>query len=113
LQVGQSLTQEALDNAKRQLLARGTFGANLADPESGVQIKAELIGDGAKVVIEVSENDVIRQFQISGSGPIKAEEIMAKLKPLEGQILNLPALQRKVGEIRQMYEDRGYQGYVS
>ena len=113
LQVGQSLTQEALDNAKRRLLSLGTFGAGQTDTESGVKITAEVRPEGAKVVIEVVENEIVKGFEIVGSGPIPATEIQAKLMPMKDQILSLPVLQRKVGEIRQMYEDKGYQGFVS
>ena len=112
LEVGQSVTQDLLDTAKRRLLALGNFGAG-PDPENGVRVKAEVTGDTAKIVIEVIENDVVKGFVVTGSGPIKPDEIVAKLKPMEGQILNLPTLQRKVSEIRTMYEDRGYQGFVS
>src|SRR5439155_1579208 len=69
--------------------------------------------DGAKVVIEVVENEVVKGFEITGSGPIPPTEILEKLKPLQGQILSLPTLQRKISDIRQMYEDRGYQGFIS
>ena len=112
LEIGQSVTQELLDSAKRRLLALGNFGAG-PDPENGVKVTAEVTGDTAKVVIEVVENDIVKSFEITGSGPIKPAEILEKLKPMEGAVLNLPTLQRKVSEIRQMYEDRGYQGFVS
>ena len=75
-------------------------------------VAAEVRDGEARIVITVVENEMIRGFEITGSGPIPPVEILKVVEPLKG-ILNSHALQRKVGEIRALYEDRGYQGFVS
>lgn len=114
LKVGDSATQTALDEAKRRLLATGNFGTHFPeDPEKGVQIRAEIGPEGAKVVIEVDENDVVRGINLTGTGPIPAADILALLQTKVGFVLNLPTLANDVSRIRQLYEARGYQAFVS
>src|SRR5438270_649276 len=57
LKIGDPATQEGLDRAKRLLLQMGNFGQRLAEPTDGVKVRAEVTEEGAKVVIEVDEND--------------------------------------------------------
>jgi len=114
LRVGDPLTQTALDEAKRRLLATGNFGTHFPDePEKGVQIRAEISGEGAKVVIEVDENDVVRGFNLTGTGPIPAADILALLQTKAGFVLNLPTLASDVRRIQQHYETKGYQAFIS
>ena len=113
LKPGEKLTQERLFEAKRRILATGNFGGWAKDPDDGVKVQAEVTGGEARIVITVIENEVVRGFEITGSGPIPPEEVLRIVEPLKHSVLNLNVLQRKVGEIRAIYEDRGFQGFVT
>ncbi len=115
LKIGDPLTQASLDEAKRRLVATGNFGANKPDPSEGINIRADIdqVQNTAKVVIDVSENDRIQGINITGSGPIPPAVILSKISTSVGSVLNLPALQRDVTTIRNMYEEKGYQAFVS
>ncbi len=112
LVAGETLAQDRLFHAKKRILATGYFGAGLMDQDAGVKVEAEVTEANARIVITVVENEVVRGFEITGSGPIPPVDILKVLEPLKG-ILNLHTLQRKVGEIRALYEGAGYQGFVN
>ncbi len=112
LKVGDPLTQDLLDKAKRQLLQTGNYGGHKTDPNDGIVIKAEIEENNAKVVIEVDENDVVRGIQITGSGPIPVKTIQNLLSTKEGLVLNMPTLQQDVVKIRNIYDEKGYQAFV-
>src|SRR5205823_4260619 len=67
LKIGDSLTQQSIDEARRQIMAMGFWGARLAEPTDGVKVKAEVNEGTAKVVVEVDENDKVNKIVISGT----------------------------------------------
>lgn len=115
LKVGDPVTQANLDEAKRKLLQTGNFGMHKTNPNDGVTIKSEFMEKekSAKVVVDVDENDKILGITISGSGPIKPDVVQSKMATKVGDVLNLPLLQRDVETIQKLYDEKGYQAFVS
>ncbi len=115
LKIGDPLTQPALDEAKRKLLQTGNFGIHKSNPNDGVIVKAEINEKEktAKVVMDVDENDKITGITITGSGPILPDTIISKMSTKQGNVLNLPMLQRDVEMIQKMYDEKGFQAFVS
>ena len=112
LKVGDPITQASLDEAKRRLLMTQNFGArHPEDPDGGVRITADVGPDGAKVTIEVDENDKVRGINITGTGPIPVAEIRALMQTKEGMILNTGWLIADTERISKYYQDKGYQPY--
>ncbi|HXG23632.1 MAG TPA: BamA/TamA family outer membrane protein [Chthonomonadales bacterium] len=114
LKIGDPLTQAKLDEAKRNLLQTYLFGRHHPDnPEEGVKIRAEITQEGAKVVIEVDENDLIRGINLTGTGPISPATVLEQLQTKEGRVLNIATLNADVDRIQRLYESRGYTAVVS
>jgi outer membrane protein insertion porin family len=114
LKVGDLLTQAKLDQAQQNLLSTQYFGLHKQDnPADAVKITAEIIGESAKVVITVDENDLISGITIRGSGPIKPEEILPLLQTKTGNVLHVGTLRNDFDRITRLYESKGYQAFVS
>jgi outer membrane protein assembly factor BamA len=113
LEIGAPATDSALRNAKLNLLSTGLFGMRKRDPAEGVTVAMRVQKGEAVITMEVDENPVIRGFDIAGSGPIPQREILKVLKPLQGAVARTSQLLRVTRDIRQMLEDRGYQGFVT
>jgi outer membrane protein insertion porin family len=116
LKVGQPVTKADLDQAVRNLIASGNFGGSRPEePEKAVIVTADVDAttNTAKVTIEVDENQLIREFNISGSGPIKVAEVRAVLQSQTGLILNLNTLRNDIAAIQKLYSDKGYQAVVN
>ncbi|HSV75117.1 MAG TPA: BamA/TamA family outer membrane protein [Chthonomonadales bacterium] len=112
LNVGDPITQASLDEAKRRLLMTQNFGArDPEDPDGGVRITADVGPEGARVRIEVDENDMVRGINITGTGPIPVAEIRALLQTREGMVLNSGWVIADLERIREYYRTRGYQPY--
>jgi hypothetical protein len=114
LRVGQSATPKALEQASRNLVATGNFGArHIDDPEKAVQIKAEVAPgtNEAKVLIEVDENDVVKGFNVT-SGPMPPKDVLALLQTRVDRVLNLNTLRGDVERIQNYYKDKGHLAFV-
>lgn len=115
LKIGQPVTKADLDQAVRNLIATGNFGArHLDEPEKAVIVKADVDAatNTAKVTIEVDENDVVKEFNISGSGPIKTADVRNVIQTKPGLILNLNTIRTDIAAIQKFYSDKGYKASV-
>lgn len=117
LKVGDPARQEVLDSARIALLNTGNFGARSAEhPEDAVKIRTTDLNEArneVKVVIEVQENDVVQGFNIMGTGPIPAKDVVAQLQTKKGFVLNLNTLRQDVERIQKYYDSKGYLVTVS
>jgi outer membrane protein insertion porin family len=115
LKVGEPVTKAVLDQAVRNLISTGNFGAkHLDEPEKAVIISADVDAttNTAKVTIEVDENDVVNNFNITGSGPIKTQEVLSVIQTKPGLILNLNTIRTDIASIQKLYTDKGYKAQV-
>jgi outer membrane protein assembly factor BamA len=79
LKVGGPLTKTLLDQAVRNLVSTGLYGArHLDEPEKAVIISARVdpATNTASVTIDVEENEIVRNFNITGSGPLHSREVI-------------------------------------
>src|ERR1041385_1633657 len=113
LKIGDPLTQQALDEAKRKIMQMGFWGSSLVDPTDAIKIRAEISEMTAKVVIEVVENDQVKRINITGNQPVPEAVIRGLIKTELNRVLHLPTLTQDVARIKAYYEEKGYQAYVS
>ena len=110
--IGDPCNEQTLDEMKLNLTETGNFGIqhNPDDKESWVKVYSEETNGQCTVVIEVDENDVVKNIQVTGSGPIKAEEILnlVHFKPNAKSIYNPLQLGKDDREIEKEYNKRGY-----
>lgn len=108
--VGDPCNEQTLDEMKLNLTETGNFGIqhNPDDKESWVKVYSEEQNGECTVVIDVDENDQIKNIAVSGSGPIKAEEIVALLHLKPGSLYNPLYMRRDDLEIEKKYNSLGY-----
>lgn len=111
--VGDPCTREVLNEIKANLSRTGFFGTqhNLDNPEDWVQVQAEDENPPTgkcKIVIHVDENDPIKDFSITGSGPIKIEEIQNLVHAKKGGVYNYIQFQRDAEDIMRLYNSKGF-----
>ncbi len=77
--VGDECTTKVLNIIRDRLVKSGYFGMHNSDkPEEWVKVKAEEIGGNKLMVtITVDENEQVTTITITGSGPVKTEEVKA------------------------------------
>jgi len=108
--VGDPCNEKTLLEIKQNLTETGNFGSqrNPENPEEWVKVHSEENDGKCKVVIDVDENDAIKNITITGSGPIKAEDVQQKLNVKAGTIYNPLRLRRDTDAILKLYNDKGY-----
>ncbi len=108
--IGDPCNEQTLDEMKLNLTETGNFGIqhNPDDKESWVKVYSEESNGQCTVVIEVDENDVVKNIQITGSGPIKAEEILSLIHFKSGSLYNPLYMGRDDREIEKEYNKRGF-----
>ena len=112
-QIGDPCNDQVLSEIKANLSQTGYFGTqhNLDNPEDWVRVQAEDENPPTgkcKVVIRVDENDPIKDFSITGSGPVKIEEIQNLVHAKKGGVYNYIQFQRDAEEIMRLYNGKGY-----
>jgi outer membrane protein insertion porin family len=111
--VGDPCNDQVLQEIKANLSQTGYFGTqhNLDNPEDWVRVQAEDENPPTgkcKVVIRVDENDPIKDFSITGSGPVKIEEIQNLVHAKKGGVYNYIQFQRDAEDIMRLYNSKGY-----
>ena len=111
--VGDPCTDAVLQEIKTNLSQTGYFGTqrNLDNPEDWVRVQSEDDNSGngkCKIVIRVDENDPIKDFSITGSGPIKIEEVQNLVHAKKGGVYNYIQFQRDAEDIMRLYNSKGY-----
>jgi len=109
--VGDPCNEQTLDEMKANLTETGNFGIqhNPDDKESWVKVYSEERNGECTVVIDVDENDQIKNIQVTGSGPVKAETIINLLHFKAGSSLYNPLYMRSDDlAIEQLYNKLGY-----
>lgn len=111
--VGDPCTDQTLSEMMTNLVKTGYFGQHSSDREDWVKVHSEEYNPPngqCKVIIEVDENDTIRSVEITGSGPIKPEEIrkLIHISPDRGQVYNDQQFLRDIQDIQDLYSKQGY-----
>jgi outer membrane protein insertion porin family len=110
--VGDHYTDQLQADMVAKLYGTGYFGANLADPEvDAVKVHSEAPdppNGTCKVVIEVEENATIQNITLTGTGPIKPEEVLPLLHFTKGAVYSPVKFNRDVLDIQNLYDKRGY-----
>jgi outer membrane protein insertion porin family len=111
--VGDPCNDQVLQEIKSNLSQTGYFGTqhNLDNPEDWVRVQAEDDNTGSgkcKVVIRVDENDAIKDFSITGAGPLKIEDIQNLVHAKKGGVYNYIQFQRDAEDIMRLYNSKGY-----
>lgn len=111
--IGDPCTDAVLQEIKTNLSQTGYFGTqrNLDNPEDWVRVQSEDDNSGTgkcKIVIRVDENDPIKDFSITGSGPIKIEEVQNLVHAKKGGVYNYIQFQRDAEDIMRLYNSKGY-----
>ncbi|MGB0679868.1 MAG: POTRA domain-containing protein, partial [Polyangiales bacterium] len=101
LRQGDRCTDRALTAAVRQLWNLGFF--------DDIVVQGEAIGkDGIALRVTVLERPAIGKITLEGNDQIDDEDIEEKISLEEGEILSIPAVQRQVTKIRDLYAEEGY-----
>jgi len=111
--VGDPCTDQTLSEMQTNLVRTGYFGEHSTDVASAVRVHSEEYNPPngqCKVIIEVDENDTIRSVNITGSGPIKPEEIQKLLHVnlQTGTVYNEEQFARDFQDIQDLYRRQGY-----
>jgi outer membrane protein insertion porin family len=116
--IGDPCTTETLLDMESHLFATGLFGLLSANPEEdAVKISSEEIqppNGTCKVIIQVEENPTVQNINLTGTGPIKIDEVLPLIhfkKPGPGQpgsVYSVNQFRRDVVDIADLYNRRGY-----
>ncbi len=111
--VGDPCTDQILQEIKAALSQTGYFGTqhNLDNPEDWVRVQAEDENPPTgkcKIVIRVDENDPIKDFSITGSGPVKIEDVQNLVHAKKGGVYNYIQFQRDAEDIMRLYNSKGF-----
>ncbi len=116
LKIGQAITKTDLETAARNLVSTGNFGMRHIDnPDEAVKIAADVdrATNEAVVTIQVDENDIVKGFNITGSGPIKPNVLQDLLQTKVDRVLNLNILRADIERITDYYKTKGFQAAIA
>lgn len=112
--VGDPCNNQTLLEMQENIARTGYFGRMSGSLDEAIRIRTEESNppDGkCKVIIEVEENPKVTATQITGSGPIKPEEIARLITPTP--VFNEIQIQRDAIAIQEAYEKQGYIGTIA
>ena len=76
---------------------------------SDIQIEIEnQVGDGAYLLIKVSEHPRLEKIEIKGSDDVDEDDIIKKIPIVKGQILTPAEVARAIKSIKKLYEEEGH-----
>ena len=106
--IGDPCTPEILTDIHDRLARSGYFGMHHPDQrQEWAKVQAEAIGDNkCKVTITVDENDKITGVLMTGSGPVKPEEVKSLINP--SAVYNPQQIAQDAQSIINLYNRRGY-----
>lgn len=102
---GQSVTEEKIKQEIQNVYNLGYF-------KDDINYKAEKLGDGYKLIINVNENPELKQIQIKGNTLIKEAEIKKEFSSQMGKTINYNDFKQSLERIRDNYTKDGYQGIL-
>jgi outer membrane protein insertion porin family len=105
LAAGSQFSDDAVNKDKSAINGLGYFSA--------VSVRTEDTTEGKRVIYDVSENPLVKDIDIVGSGPISKDDLLTLMRTKPGQVLNVPALNLDVEAIQNRYRDDGYVAYVT
>ena len=109
--VGEPCTDQVLADMQARLYATGYFGQHSANPEDAVRVRSEEPNPPTgecKVIIDVDENETVQNVNLTGSGPLKPEEVRPLLHITQGKVYNEKQFLRDIVDIQELYKNRGY-----
>lgn len=106
--VGAPCTTEVLETIRENLLQTGNFGMHRPDRrEEWVKVQAVKSGPNlCDVTIAVDENDKVSSITITGSGPIKPDEVSTLIRPRA--VYNPDDLHRDTQKVIDLYLSKGW-----
>ena len=107
--VGEPFTQGVLDEMRDNLIKTDNFGLKhqeKADEWVKVSAQQPAGSNKVKITIVVDENDKYLDTTITGSGPIKIEDVKAVIQI--GPVLNQSDILKSTTAIRELYNRKGY-----
>lgn len=112
------ITQQSI-LTKMRLHEGGVFSLNAAQQDEAALndwgyfqvakvISKPMDGGDVEVRVEVIENPVIKEIQVTGNTLFSTEDITKALSLVKGQILNVRNIKPSVDSITKLYRDKGY-----
>lgn len=102
---GDSYTQEAVDQARRDIEAMGFFSA--------ISARTETVTEGVRVIFDVVENPVIKEIRLIGHEPLPAERVLDTMRLRVGHVVNTRTWREDLDAIQSLYRDEGYIAFVT
>lgn len=110
--IGDRFTPELQARMVANLYSSGQFGENLPNPQAdAVKVYSEEPNPPngtCKVVIEVDENPTIKNITLTGTGPIKPEQILPLIHYVPGSVFSTTQFRRDLNDIFDLYSRKGY-----
>ncbi|HZO91565.1 MAG TPA: BamA/TamA family outer membrane protein [Chthonomonadaceae bacterium] len=113
--IGDPCTEHTLDEIATNLMKTGFFGQHTSDQDA-VKVKAEEANPSTglcRVLIDVDENDTIQKVTVSGSGPVKPEDILKLIHIKPGTVYNFVQFGADAVDIQNLYRSQGYSAVVT
>jgi outer membrane protein insertion porin family len=113
--IGDPCTDRTIDEIVTNLNKTGYFGEHTTE-ENAVRVHVEENNPSnglCNVIIEVDENDTVKSVSISGSGPIKPDDIKKLIHIKPGTVYSYSQFSNDGIDIENLYRQQGYSAVVS
>jgi len=105
LKPGQPYSEATVQTAKQSIEKMGYF--------SSVTAGLENLGAGARVVLNVVENPVVKEISITGNTVIKTDKLRSLMRTSIGSVLNTSTFRQDLLSIENYYSEHGYVATVT
>lgn len=102
---GQVVTEQKIRQEIQNVYNLGYF-------KDDINFNLQKLGDGVKVIINVSDNPIVKDIKVIGNTVIAESEIRNNLNSYMGKTLNLKDFKKSLEEIRDVYVRKGYNGVL-
>lgn len=102
---GQTVTEDKIRLEIQNVYNLGYF-------KDDISYNLERLDDGYKIIINVSENPIVKSISISGNTLFKNSDIIKYFNSQEGKTLNYRDLKSSLEKVRDIYVRKGYNGVL-
>ena len=107
--IGDPCTADVLSDMTTRLYATGYFGGHSVNREDAVRVTAlEKEKGKCQVTIELDENTTITGIELTGTGPIKPEDVLPLIHLKPGTAYNSQLFLLDALDIEKLYSNKGY-----
>ena len=107
--VGEPCNADVLSDMRTRLFASGYFGAHSLHEEDYVRVVAQEKEKGkCQVIITVDENDTLTGINLTGTGPLKLDEVLPAIHLKPGSAYNDKQFLLDALDIQSLYQKKGY-----